>query len=261
MVILLGSVNIRYSTVAQSFCGTKSDGLCETRVYRTCMPVVRYTAQSADHSEQMARHLKVFAPNHPHMQVYSAPQPGSSRDAESHWRDWIKQETIRRVIWMLFFYDTLSCLEMGVPPSISFDEVTHVPLPAPDNIWQARSAEDWRFALTTYRAATLEQVMRMHFQLRPGQDTYAAHRESPKDVSALVCHDFGPYGRLVMVISLLRALIQLGQAQVRVEDSTVQIWARSSAIADEQKLNMFELVTRFGVALKRVCSVFLVFVR
>lgn len=200
----------------------------------------------------MARNLKVFETHHPHMQIYAAHQPGSLKDTEDHWREWIKQETIRRVIWMLFFYDSLSCLEMGVPPSMSFDEVSSVPIPAPDIVWQARSAEDWRLALTTYRAATLEQVMRMHFQLRPGQNTQSAHRESPKDVSALVCHDFGPFGRLVMVISLLRALIQIGQGQVRVEDSAVQTWARSSSSSEETKLSMFETVTRFGIALKRV---------
>jgi hypothetical protein len=207
----------------------------------------------------MARNLKIFEGYQPHMQIYGAHPSGSPKDAENQWREWIKQETVRRVIWMLFFYDSLSCLEMGVPPSMSFDEVSAVPIPAPDNVWQARSAEDWRFSLTTYRAATLDQVMRMHFQLRPGQNSQSAHSESPKDVSALVCHDFGPFGRLVMVISLLRALIQLGQAQVRVEDSAVQTWARSPMDPEEQKLNLFETVTRFGVALKRVRVVLLRF--
>jgi hypothetical protein len=201
----------------------------------------------------MARNLKVFHESQPHMSLYATPpQADVPKETETQWRDWIKQETIRRVIWMLFFYDTLSCLEMGVPPSICFNEVATVPIPAPDTIWQARSAADWRFALTTYRAATLEQVMRLHFQLRPGQDFESAHQESPKDVSALVCTDFGPFGRLVMVISILRALLQLGQAQVRLEDSVIQTWARSSSTPEEQKLTMYAAVPRLGVALKRV---------
>lgn len=187
------------------------------------------------------------------MDLYSSPpQTDLPKDLEHQWREWIKQETIRRVIWMMFFYDTLSCLEMGVPPSICFPEVAVVPIPAPDTIWQARSAADWRFALTTYRPATLDQAMRFHFHLRPGQDSQSAHQESPKDVCMLVCTDFGPFGRLVMVISLLRALLQIGQAQVRVEDSVIQTWARSLSTPEEQKLTMCTAVPLFGVALKRV---------
>jgi hypothetical protein len=201
----------------------------------------------------MARNLKVFQESQPHMDLYSSPpQTDQPKDLEHQWREWIRQETIRRVIWMLFFYDTLSCLEMGVPPSICFPEVAGVPIPAPDTIWQARSATDWRFALASYRPATLDQAMRFHFHLRPGQDSQSAHQESPKDVCMLVCTDFGPFGRLVMVISLLRALLQIGQAQLRVEDSVIQTWARPQSTPEEQKLNMCTAVPLFGVALKRV---------
>ncbi|KAJ9096324.1 hypothetical protein QFC21_005144 [Naganishia friedmannii] len=200
----------------------------------------------------MTRNLKAFQNSQPHMQLYSSLQvPDGPKDAEDTWRDWIKQETIRRVIWMLFFYDSLSCLEMGVPPSISFAEVANLPLPAPDTVWQARSAEDWRCALTTYRATTLDQSMGFHFQLRPGQDSQSAHYESPKDVSVLVCSDFGMFGRLIMVVSLLRALIQLGQAQVDVADSIIQMWAKTETTSPEKKLNMHETVARCGIALKR----------
>ncbi|KAJ9104231.1 hypothetical protein QFC19_004048 [Naganishia cerealis] len=200
----------------------------------------------------MSRNLKAFQDSQPHMQLYSSLQVSNCpKDAGNIWRDWIKQETIRRVIWMLFFYDTLSCLEMGVPPSISFAEVANLPLPAPDTIWQARSAEDWRCALTAYRATTLDQAMGFHFQLRPGQDSQSVHHESPKDVSALVCCDFGMFGRLVMVISVLRALIQLGQAQIAVQDSVIQSWANPEATAQGKKMNMFEAVLRCGIALKR----------
>lgn len=189
------------------------------------------------------------------MELYSSLQvPDCPKDAENTWQDWIKQETIRRVIWMLFFYDSLSCLEMGVPPSISFAEVANLPLPAPDTVWQARSAEDWRCALATYRATTLGQSMGFHFQLRPGQDSQSAHHESPKKVSSLVCSDFGMFGRLIMVISLLRALIQIGQAQVSVEESIIQVWASAEGVSPENKLNMYEAVMRCGIALKRVSS-------
>lgn len=201
----------------------------------------------------MARNLKLFQETQPYMELYASPrQTDQPKDLEQQWREWIKQETIRRVIWMLFFYDTLSCLEMGVPPSISFDEVAAVPIPAPDTIWQARTAVDWRFALTAYRSATLDQAMRFHFHLRPGQDTQSAHQESPKDVCMLVCTDYGPFGRLIMVISLLRALLQIGQAQVRVEQSVIQTWATSPSTPEGQKLSMGTAVPLFGLALKRV---------
>ncbi|KAK8172977.1 hypothetical protein BKA80DRAFT_186417, partial [Phyllosticta citrichinensis] len=70
---------------------------------------------------------------------------------EQKWREWVKQESYKRLVYHLFQHDIYVTFAMNRNPITSYSELS-VPLPAARNIWLAESPSAWRAAhLATLR--------------------------------------------------------------------------------------------------------------
>ncbi|KAK7539657.1 uncharacterized protein J3D65DRAFT_666359 [Phyllosticta citribraziliensis] len=70
---------------------------------------------------------------------------------EQKWREWVKQESYKRLVYHLFQHDIFVTFAMSRNPITSYSELS-VPLPAARNIWLAESPSSWRAAhLATLR--------------------------------------------------------------------------------------------------------------
>jgi hypothetical protein len=72
--------------------------------------------------------------------------PQSAVD-ESHFRQWILHETIRRTIFVVNVINTLSC-RMGKQDAYFYEAlddnlISSLPLPAPDSLWKANDLREW----------------------------------------------------------------------------------------------------------------------
>jgi hypothetical protein len=89
-----------------------------------------------------------------------------------------------------------------------------MPLPAPDSIWKAETAEDWLKAIKNYRPMTLDEGMRRIFFL----PTYGAfdtlhERADTKYYHLLNESEIGPFARVAMILTLLRGIIDVGEGK------------------------------------------------
>lgn len=64
---------------------------------------------------------------------------------EDKWRQWIRQESYLRLVHRAFKHDRQASLALLKPPLISYAEM-QLPLPHPDSIWNAPSANAWKAA-------------------------------------------------------------------------------------------------------------------
>ncbi|RDW85611.1 hypothetical protein BP5796_03936 [Coleophoma crateriformis] len=62
---------------------------------------------------------------------------------ESKWKKWAEAESYKRLIIHLFIHDTHASIGMQKPPLIYLTELKFA-LPAPQDLWLARSATEWR---------------------------------------------------------------------------------------------------------------------
>ncbi|MBE3048206.1 hypothetical protein IMZ48_38020, partial [Candidatus Bathyarchaeota archaeon] len=62
---------------------------------------------------------------------------------EGTWRSWVNQESFKRLVFRLVRHDADSSAALLVNPLVSYAEV-QLPLPAPEALWTAKSAEEWK---------------------------------------------------------------------------------------------------------------------
>jgi hypothetical protein len=221
-----------------------------------------------------AKHVDVFNAKEAHYRVCSGLPTGddyfsvSEPTLETVWRDWIRQETIRRLAWMLYMFDTLCSLESGIPTSISPPEVAAMPLPASDTVWKAQSAAEWNQALMAYQPATLEDCMVGLFKVKSwtvyGGPAPEAVTDSPDKTCILDRTDFGMFARYMMILTLLRGILDIGHGKRATGDwrAVTGLWTDSpedkpalEGLGDPHAtLTLSEVVDLYGVALHRVSN-------
>ena len=130
------------------------------------------------------------------------------------WRRWIQFETRRRTAYLLHHLDTVSALESNVPCILTVCEVSNIPLPAPDTLWKAETAEDWLRAVKKYRPMTLDEAMRRMFFLPTFGAFDALHEQADTKFYNLLNESaLGPFARVAMMLCLLRGIIDVGEGK------------------------------------------------
>lgn len=140
--------------------------------------------------------------------------------------------------YLVYHLDTISSLESNIPCILSSCEMGYMPLPAPDTIWRAPTAQAWLAAVKKYRPMTLDEAMRrifflpsfgafddMHQQHQDAQQSRArfmgadahaagagpgAHADG---YNLLNEYEYGPFARSAMVLTLLRGVIDIGEGK------------------------------------------------
>lgn len=196
-----------------------------------------------------------LTPNMPHSRIYGSPLTdanflGPGYSTEKRWREWISLETCRRMDWMLYIFDTLSIVEAGNAPLIKPSDLAGFPLPVPDTVWQAPSADAWSLALMGYCPTTLDTAMRDHFQTNQGGFSASGIESTSHLNSLLLRNDFGMFGRLVMVVTLLRGLVALGRGDPEAAEMLHGWGVNLSSVANGKM--MVAMVKAYGQALQKV---------
>ena len=89
-----------------------------------------------------------------------------------------------------------------------------MPLPAPDSVWRAETAEDWFNALKTFKPMTLDEAMRRVFFLPTFGSFDTLHEKADtKFYTLLNTTELGPFARTAMISTLLRGIIDIGEGK------------------------------------------------
>ncbi|KZM28620.1 DNA binding [Ascochyta rabiei] len=62
---------------------------------------------------------------------------------EQKWRTWVQQESFKRLVYHLLSHDAQASMSLLTNPAISYSELD-LPLPEPQELWLAGSAEEWK---------------------------------------------------------------------------------------------------------------------
>ena len=141
-------------------------------------------------------------------------EPCTPNEVNLNWRQWIQLETRRRTAYLVYHLDTVSALESNISCILSPCEIAQVPLPAPDSLWKAETAEEWLVAVKKYRPMTLDEAMRRSFFL-PTCGTFDKLHEKAdtKYYNLLNQTELGAFARLAMILTLLRGVIDVGEGK------------------------------------------------
>lgn len=197
-----------------------------------------------------ARAIGLFDPGKPHANISHRVHDA---DLYKRWKEWINLESTRRIAWMLYLFDTLSIIETGSQAGISFFEVATFPLPVPDTIWQAQTAQEWERAMRMCPHTTLNTAMRDHFSTCTSSTTSPPGCETSTDMNTLLLrNDFGMFARLIMVVTLLRGLILLAQGDPQ-GGEFLHAWGVNLTACVNGK-NTLAKVKAYGHALSKVST-------
>ncbi|KAF2162585.1 hypothetical protein M409DRAFT_69144 [Zasmidium cellare ATCC 36951] len=76
--------------------------------------------------------------------VAPGPSPEHSKETlQQKWRTWVEAESFKRLAYHVFLYTVQVSVAFQTPPLLSYAEIT-LELPAPQAVWRAKSAEEWR---------------------------------------------------------------------------------------------------------------------
>ncbi|KAK4686104.1 hypothetical protein P7C73_g4026, partial [Tremellales sp. Uapishka_1] len=140
--------------------------------------------------------------------------PYTPLELDIAWKRWIQLEGRRRTAYLVYQLDTVCALESSLPCLLTSCEIAYLPLPAPDTLWKAPTAEIWLEQVQKYRPMTLDEAMRRIFFL----PTYGAfdsmhERADTKFYNLLNESEFGPFARVAMIVTLLRGIIDIGEGK------------------------------------------------
>ncbi|KAJ5927845.1 hypothetical protein N7466_006801 [Penicillium verhagenii] len=91
---------------------------------------------------------------------------------ERKWREWIEQESFKRLVYHIFLHDAHTAVTLNVNPLISYADL-ELPLPAARSLWEAPTASDWRQLYPTHgpeRIPSLAELLRDMSLLSTFQD-------------------------------------------------------------------------------------------
>lgn len=148
------------------------------------------------------------------MEIQIPTRPYTPNDLDRAWKRWIQLESRRRTAYLVYYLDTISALEANIPPVLTSCEISDIPLPSPDTIWKAPTAEAWLLAVKKYRPMTLDEAMRRMFFL-PTFGAFDTLHEKAKTAhyNLLNESDYGPFARVAMMITLLRGVMDIGEGK------------------------------------------------
>ncbi|KAF8344216.1 uncharacterized protein EI90DRAFT_3028766 [Cantharellus anzutake] len=168
---------------------------------------------------------------------------------------WIRYEEYRRTAWLVYLLDFMASLEVAAAPLVSPRDVEHLPVPAPQSAWGARSAQDWlRFQ---YRSEgvpfPLDFIMGKLFDF----ETEEVDAKSVP-LSLLDVVDLGPFARLIALITVARGLIEYGEGKSRggyvIQRWVVQggdAWWSANVFNPDTEETHGRILTIFALALER----------
>lgn len=140
--------------------------------------------------------------------------PFSPAELTSAWKRWVHLESRRRTAFLVYHLDTVSALESNFGPAIIHpSEVAHIPLPAPDSVWKAGSAEEWYRACQSWRPMTLDEAMRRTFDLPSSGPLDEAPKGLALDPNLLQDGEYGAFARTAIIMTLLRGIMDLGEGR------------------------------------------------
>ena len=89
-----------------------------------------------------------------------------------------------------------------------------MPLPAPDSLWKARSADAWVKAARNYRSMTMDEAMRRVFFLPTFGPFDELHEQADtRHYNLLNTTELGPFARTAIVQTILRGIIDIGEGK------------------------------------------------
>lgn len=95
--------------------------------------------------------------------------PSLADDASSGWRQWIREETHRRVILLAHAYLVVQCTAYDLPPVVVNSEIQDLQLPCGSELWETGSEQEWReaFQRSRYSAVPVGDVLRQLLHQTP----------------------------------------------------------------------------------------------
>ena len=224
---------------------------------------------------QITRQIGFFTAELEHFEpeIQIPQEPYSPNDLDLYWRRWIQLETRRRTAYLVFHLDTVSALESNIPCILTACEISLVPLPAPDSLWKAETAEDWFRAVKNYRPMALDEAMRRIFFLPTYGAFDALHeRADTKFYNLLNESELGPFARVAMTLTLLRGIMDIGEGKRDRGDwrDLTDLWVSCSWLRPTSRMLSSDgkdlgLVTReslrerFALGLERVSHLYTTF--
>ncbi|KAJ5736448.1 uncharacterized protein N7483_001573 [Penicillium malachiteum] len=91
---------------------------------------------------------------------------------ERKWREWIEQESFKRLVYHIFVHDSQTAIALNVNPLISYADL-ELPLPSARSLWEAKTAKEWKQlygVMTPERVPSLSDLLRDMSQLSLLQD-------------------------------------------------------------------------------------------
>ncbi|OCF33207.1 hypothetical protein I316_05252 [Kwoniella heveanensis BCC8398] len=164
----------------------------------------------------ITRQVGFYTPEADHisLKIRTPVQPFTPNELDRAWREWIQMETRRRTAYLVYQLDTVSALESNIPCILSSCELSYIPLPAPDSLWKAPTAQDWYKAVKKYHPMNLDEAMRRIFYLPTFGPFDTLHENADtKHYNLLNVTDLGPFARSAMVLTLLRGVIDIGEGK------------------------------------------------
>ncbi|KAM5349874.1 hypothetical protein ACJ41O_006379 [Fusarium nematophilum] len=89
--------------------------------------------------------------------------PEDTGDAlHSKWLRWVKQESLKRLVFHAFVFDAQVCMALLTNPAISYAELD-ITLPESEALWAAEDAQQWKALYLAQARPRDEQLTLMHF--------------------------------------------------------------------------------------------------
>ena len=164
-----------------------------------------------------------------------------------------------RTAWLIYLLDALASLETTEAPLILPRDVKHLPIPAPESVWGAKSAEDWARLRSRSEGAPLQLdfILEKLFDFETEQVNQKTVSPSLIDVVEL-----GPFARLIMIITVVKGMIEYGEGKPR-GGYVVRRWILGGkdgwwgtpghGYDPKSEASHKRVLTVLGMALKRVC--------
>lgn len=201
------------------------------------------------------------------MTVHLPPVPSAPADLDRAWRRWIQLESRRRTAFLVYHLDTVSALESSISPIITPSELAAIPLPAPNTLWQAETAQAWYQAVQSYRPMSLDEAMRRTFGLPASGKFDEPSGSIDFNRGGLAEGEYGPFARTAIVMTLVRGVMDLGEGRRDRGDwrDLTDLWLSTAHLRPSETCYTSDgvdlgictteaLRQRFALALQRVSS-------
>lgn len=197
--------------------------------------------------------------------IHVPPSADSPADLDRAWKRWVQLEGRRRTAFLVYHLDTVSALESSISPILTPSELASLPLPAPDSVWKAATAQAWYLATRSYRPMTLDEAMRHCFGLSASGSLGELPTSNGLNSNLLAENEYGPFARTAIMLTLIRGIQDIGEGRRSRGDwrDLTDLWVSANHLRPESNCYSAEgvdlgpcsqeaLRTRFALALQKV---------